>query len=260
MKTQRTISVLLAVLMLSAIIPLSVISAHAGGPESYTVTFNPNGGTGEMDSVTAEQGKPFQLPWPDFTPPRGKSFDRWDLGNPGEYVNITGNTELVAQWIDCDELEIIVCDTNGNEGVGGTVSLGEDQGTHLIEKFSQTYFPTVHLSAKADEGYTFVEFRNSMGYTYSTDNPWSFTRPDSPLFKIYAVFRYTAVKQIETLLVLPCVGDTYNPAYGAFAFADPTVNYYVQSAFWYDAETGLEPEKFEYVHDRGGRRAAARSP
>ena len=247
MKTKRIISILLAVLMLSAMIPLSVISAAAGGPESYTVTFNPNGGEGEMDSMTAEQGTPFRLPWPDFIPPRGKSFGSWDLGKPGDYVNITGNTELVAQWIDCDELEIFVCDTNGNEGVGGTVSLGEDEGTHLVEKFSQTYFPTVHLSAKADEGYTFVEFRNSMGYTYSTDNPWSFTRPDSPLVKIYAVFEKTAptlISQIECDLLLPYVGTEYDDSVGGQASVDVLANYYIQYAFWYDVETDTAPEKF----------------
>lgn len=247
MKTKRIISVLLAVLMLSAMIPLSVISAHAGGPESYRVTFNPNGGFGEMDEMIAEQGTPFRLPWPDFTPPRGKSFDCWDLGNPGEYVTITGNTELFAQWKDCDELEIFVCDTNGNEGVGGTVSMGEDKGTHLIEKFSQTYFPTVHLSAKPDEGYTFVEFRNSMGYTYSTDNPWSFTRPDSPLVKIYAVFKKTAptlLTQIEADLLLPYIGATYDDSVGGQASVDVLANYYIQYAFWYEVETDTAPEKF----------------
>lgn len=247
MKTKRIISVLLAVLVLSAIIPLSVISAAAGGPESYTVTFDPNGGEGEMDSMTAEQGKPFKLPWPEFTPPRGKTFDCWDLGKPGEYLNIMSNTELVAQWADCDELEIIVCDTNGNEGVGGTVSIGEEWDTHLIEKYSQTYFPTVNLSAKADEDYTFVGFQNSMGYSYSTDNPWSFTRPDSPLFKIYAVFEKTAptlISQIECDLLLPYVGTAYDDSVGGQASVDVLANYYIQYAFWYDVETDTAPEEF----------------
>lgn len=253
MKTKKIISILLVVLMLSAAIPLSTISASAGGPSYYTVTFNSNGGYGEMSSVSAEQGTYYKLPWPEFGAPRGKSFDSWDKGRPGESILVTGDIELVAQWRDCDELEIFVRDTDGTEGVGGTVSLGEDRwDTHLVEKYSQTYYPTVTLSAQADEGYRFVGFQNSTGYLYSSDNPYVFTRPDSPLFRIYAVFEKEAqnvISQVEPTLFLPCVGDTYFPSYGALSYVDPSADYSVKNAFWYDAETGLEPEKFEYGHE-----------
>lgn len=249
MKTKRIISILLAVLMLSAIIPAGVISASAGGPSMFTVTFDPNGGEGKMDPVKVEEGTQYKLPWSDFTPPRGKSFNGWDLGMPGSKITIHNDITLTAAWKDCDEIEVFVKDMNGNLDVGGRVSLGEDYwDTHLVEKYAPDYFGTVHLYAEAEEGYEFVGFKNASGYLYSTDNPFIFTRPDSPLFTIYAVFEQTKpslLHQIEADLVLPYAGAEYDPVSGAEAGAEASAWYSVSSAFWYDVETGHEPEKFE---------------
>lgn len=249
MKVKRWISVILAVLMLTAMIPVGAITASAGGPKMCTVIFDSNGGEGEMAPVEVEEGVPYTLPWSDFIPPRGKSFNGWNLGMPGSKITIHNDITLIATWKDCDEIEVFVKDTNGNVGVGGKVSLGEDYwDTHLIEKYSQSYFGTVILSAKAEEGYSFVGFENSTGYTYSTSNPYSFTRPDSPLFTIYAVFEQTKpslINQVEADLVLPYAGTEYNPEWGAEAGVDASAPYSVTSAFWYDVETGHEPTKFE---------------
>ena len=249
MKMKRIISVILAVLMLSAMIPLSAITASAGGPSMFNVFFDANGGEGNMAPVKVEEGVEYSLPWSDFTPPRGKSFNGWNMGDPGNKIVLHNDITLIATWKDCDEIEVFVKDTNGNVGVGGKVSLGEDYwDTHLIEKYSQSYFGTVILSAQAEEGYSFVGFENSTGYTYSTANPYSFTRPDSPLFTIYAVFEQTKptlIHQIEVDLMLPYAGTEYNPEWGATAGADASAPYSVTRAFWYDVETGHEPAKFE---------------
>ena len=64
----------------------------------YTVTFDANGGSGEMDPERAFAGKKYVLPNCEFTAPKGMEFDSWDLGLEGEAVDITADTVIKAQW------------------------------------------------------------------------------------------------------------------------------------------------------------------
>ncbi len=66
----------------------------------YEITFNSNGGSGAIDSVKAKHGDTFELPGCSFTAPEGKRFNGWEQGKPGTKITITGNTELMALWID----------------------------------------------------------------------------------------------------------------------------------------------------------------
>ena len=63
-----------------------------------TVTFDPNGGKGEMDSVTAAWGSTITLPECTFTAPNGKEFDKWDAGKPGDEVEIKSDLTVTAIW------------------------------------------------------------------------------------------------------------------------------------------------------------------
>ena len=73
---------------------------------SYTVSFNANGGTGEMTSVNAPIGT-FTLPKAKFTAPSGKVFKGWEVdGNlleAGDQIEITKDVTLKAIWIDAKE-------------------------------------------------------------------------------------------------------------------------------------------------------------
>ena len=70
---------------------------------SYTVTFNADGGTGNMAPVTGVSGN-YTLPSCGFTAPAGKQFKCWVVGgvekNPYSYVNIIANTIVTAVWVD----------------------------------------------------------------------------------------------------------------------------------------------------------------
>ena len=70
---------------------------------SYTVTFNADGGTGNMAPVTGVSGN-YTLPSCGFTAPAGKQFKCWVVGgvekNPYSYVNIIANTIVTAVWAD----------------------------------------------------------------------------------------------------------------------------------------------------------------
>ncbi len=65
-----------------------------------TVNFNANGGTGTMESQTLPYSSSFTLPECSFTPPAGKQFAGWDLGQPGTATTLLGDLTLVAQWED----------------------------------------------------------------------------------------------------------------------------------------------------------------
>ena len=66
--------------------------------ETCTITFNPNGGSGKMASVTVEKGSKYTLPKCTFTPPYSSTFTKWNLGNVGAKITITADTILKAQW------------------------------------------------------------------------------------------------------------------------------------------------------------------
>ena len=63
-----------------------------------TVDFDPNGGFGEMESVTTAWGSTITLPECTFTAPNGKEFDKWDAGNPGDEVEVKSDLTVKAVW------------------------------------------------------------------------------------------------------------------------------------------------------------------
>ncbi|MCR4646477.1 MAG: LPXTG cell wall anchor domain-containing protein [Oscillospiraceae bacterium] len=65
-----------------------------------TVTYNANGGTGEMDPVTLKPGQKLTLPKSFFVAPDGKTFDRWDCGEPGDMIEVTDDLVVRAIWKD----------------------------------------------------------------------------------------------------------------------------------------------------------------
>lgn len=67
-------------------------------PAGYTVSFDPNGGTGTMEPVTVVEGQKFTLPACGFTAPENMAFDSWDKGVAGTVIDITADTVITAQW------------------------------------------------------------------------------------------------------------------------------------------------------------------
>lgn len=69
-----------------------------------TITFEPNGGSGEMKSVEVEYGKNYTLPKNEFKSPKGKEFSRWIFNEeellPDDVVKITKDVVLKAVWND----------------------------------------------------------------------------------------------------------------------------------------------------------------
>ena len=71
-------------------------------PDTVTINFDPNGGTGTMDDVTIAYASYYTLPDCSFTPPEGQEFDCWEIngGRIGAGTNnkFFANTKIKALW------------------------------------------------------------------------------------------------------------------------------------------------------------------
>ena len=70
----------------------------------YTISFNANGGTGTMDSVTKLENEKYTLPSNSFTAPEDKQFKNWLIGETeyeiGAEITVTSNVTVKANWED----------------------------------------------------------------------------------------------------------------------------------------------------------------
>ncbi len=126
--------------------------------KTYTITYNANGGTGDMPKGTATHGEEFTLPKCGFTPPEDKEFDRWAIGSEtGTKVEaektylFTADTTVYAIWKDVEtppekETFKITLDANG-----GTIG-GQPTKTINVEKDN----PYGDLGTPVREGFDFI--------------------------------------------------------------------------------------------------------
>ena len=70
----------------------------------YSLTFDPNGGEGEIDPITGPYNRTVTLPECTFEPPIEKKFVKWVINEedfePGEEVALTDNFTATAVWED----------------------------------------------------------------------------------------------------------------------------------------------------------------
>ena len=98
------------------------ISANIEGKKVvYKVTFDKNGGSGEMKDVEAENGGIFTVPQCTFTAPSGMEFDSWEYMNEktevGHQYQITKNVTIKALWKEkLTKKATITFDKNGGMG------------------------------------------------------------------------------------------------------------------------------------------------
>ena len=102
----------------------------------FTVSFDANGGTGEMAPADVDADAEYTVPASTFTAPSGKVFDSWNTAADGtgtKYMPqdapaIHENTTLFAQWVAAPATKCTVTfDANG--GAGSMDVLTADLGT-----------------------------------------------------------------------------------------------------------------------------------
>ena len=71
-------------------------------PSTVTISFNSNGGNGNMDSQTVSKGSSYYLPECSFTPPNNMEFDAWSVNearkNPKDPIVVNDNITVTALW------------------------------------------------------------------------------------------------------------------------------------------------------------------
>ncbi len=101
---------------------------EAAATETYTVSFNGNGGTGEMSSVSDVSGN-YTLPASGFIAPSDKAFSGWKASNAGDLIpaggsyNVSSDVTFFAQWVDAYDVSY-----SAGEHGSGTFSHGLQPG------------------------------------------------------------------------------------------------------------------------------------
>ena len=139
----------------------------------YTVSFNSNGGSGEMSSVQVEAGNKLVLPACTFVAPEGKQFDCWIVKNedyaPGEEVEIISNTEVFAKWKRIPVVvETYTVSFSANGGTGEMANVTDVSGDYVL--------PSCEFTApegKEFDGWLIGETKYQPGQTVSISSDTS---------------------------------------------------------------------------------------
>lgn len=123
-KILAVIAVVVIVIAAAAVIMLKHDDDKDKDPakSGYTVSFDANGGSGKMESVTGVTGT-YTLPDCKFTAPSGHSFAGWALSASsgiiipaGNSIEISGNTTLYAKWNDDSDMGVFA-PVSYNDGI-----------------------------------------------------------------------------------------------------------------------------------------------
>ena len=136
----------------------------------HTVTFDPNGGSGNMDLSYARVDEEFTVPECTFAAPDGKVFWRWNTlaagtaGNygtwydPGDKITLTEDLTLYARW---SEPVLSICSydmTQQKSMTGGkfTYIFGGGNPSYGCNNYTLQLDSEYSVTAVPDDGYEFV--------------------------------------------------------------------------------------------------------
>ncbi|HFU4084157.1 TPA: SpaH/EbpB family LPXTG-anchored major pilin [Streptococcus suis] len=110
-KIKLTFSWLIAfVLIFSPLVSafMTIAAAETSGDFEVSVSYDANGGSGEMKTLTVARMEYITLPENGFIAPEGCTFKTWDIGGteyaPNEEVQIRSDTVVKAIWKDVSEV------------------------------------------------------------------------------------------------------------------------------------------------------------
>ena len=107
----------------------SSVKEIEGRLDDCVITFDKNGGTGSMAEVRKEVGDKYKLPVSTFTPPSGKRFKEWKIGDTsydvGDEITLTTSITVKAIYENIPQYTISF---NANEGTGTMDSVTKLEG------------------------------------------------------------------------------------------------------------------------------------
>ena len=119
-------------------------------PGKVTVSFDKNGGSGNMNSVEVNKYSEYKLPACTFTAPEGMEFDKWSVKigddsaedkNPGEKVTASDNIKVTAMWRAKPKVNVTF-DKNSGSG---------NMPAKAVVKDSEYTLPVCRFTAPADK-------------------------------------------------------------------------------------------------------------
>ena len=147
---------------------------YSGTPEppvqTYTLTYDENGGSGEMDAQTVNKGQSVTVKANAFTAPVGYAFKEWNTNakgsgtkyTAGQSVTMNDDLTLYAVWSP----NTYTVTLNANGGTGGTTS---------VQAVFDEAMPNITIPSRS--GYTFAGYFDADGKPYydangSSCNSW----------------------------------------------------------------------------------------
>ena len=106
--------------------------------ENVTITFDKNGGTGTMASVTKNKGESYTLPACTFTAPEGKDFKAWEVDGVektvGDNITVNADTTVKALWKAGapTPIENVTITFDKNGGTGTMASVTKNKGESFV--------------------------------------------------------------------------------------------------------------------------------
>ena len=160
------------------------VTVGKGAPlADCTITFDGNGGSGSMGSVTVKAGANYILPKCGFTAPADQEFKAWQIDGTEHPVNatvtVTADITVKALWEDAPPAPVEYTVTVTTEG-GGTASASPAKAAAGTE---------ITLTAKPNTGYHLKEWQVISGGVSIKDN--KFTMPNNNV-EVKAIFEEDA--------------------------------------------------------------------
>mgnify|MGYP000909319984 CR=1 FL=1 len=162
------------------------------GKSKVNVTFEVNGGSGEMPAMQVEQGSDYVLPACTFTPPADKEFDKWSVTvgvaapvdkQPGEKITASDNVKIKALW-KTKPIPKVVVTLDGNGGVlagGASATVAVDKGSAVKEQLEAAVANKIFTK----DGYRLIGFSKSKFATQADYNLDSPVYSDTTLYAVY---------------------------------------------------------------------------
>ena len=148
-----------------------VYSGETPVTPTYTLSYDENGGSGEMEDQTVEEGKSVTVKANAFTAPTGYSFQEWNNNakgsgtkyTAGQSVKMTADLTLYAVWA----AKTYTVTLNANGGTGGTTS---------VQAVFDEPMPNITIPSKS--GYTFLGYFDARNKQYydangASTNSWT---------------------------------------------------------------------------------------